>query len=133
MKFTTASVTLACAALANAQYFSAGWQPGQPVDYKGDGGAPGPTQVPVAKDAIPKKPMSLSSMFDISNILTLPPVAALFSQFGVNITEKVQNNTQVSLWDERIPLITDENISELIFDEPLTEEEEEDRVWFLVM
>ncbi|KAI6034619.1 hypothetical protein PISMIDRAFT_19671 [Pisolithus microcarpus 441] len=36
-------------------------------------------------------------------------------------------------WDERIPLITDLNYRDVIVDEELSTEEEEKRVWFLII
>ena len=39
----------------------------------------------------------------------------------------------LSPWDERIPLITDENYGELIVNETLTAQEERERIWFLIV
>ncbi|KAJ3576242.1 hypothetical protein NP233_g574 [Leucocoprinus birnbaumii] len=123
---------LALAPLASAQYFSEGWKPGQPEPKTQD--APAPAYTPGAEraHAAPTKAPSLSDFFSINTLLTSSPVASLFERFGVNITERVAL-TQANLWDERIPLITDDNFQELIVREPLTEEEEQNRVWIAVI
>lgn len=72
-------------------------------------------------------------MFDLTNILGSGPVASFAARAGYNITEKLSDIKSRKLWDERIPLITDDNYDELIVNEPLTEEEEDKRAWFLVM
>jgi hypothetical protein len=72
-------------------------------------------------------------MFDLSNLLASGPVASLAARAGINITEKLAEVKSRKLWDDRIPLITDENYGELIVNETLTEGEEKNRVWFLVI
>ncbi|KAI0375945.1 hypothetical protein BV20DRAFT_960014 [Pilatotrama ljubarskyi] len=143
--------SLLCAASASAQYFSAGWSPGQPIPPN----AP-PAQVPPAQTferpaaaapppppqaAVPNNPPAsgsasglsgLTSLFDVSRLLTAGPVAALFGKMGVNISEAVARGA-ASPWDPRIPIITDENFEEVVVREPLTEEEEKERVWFLII
>jgi hypothetical protein len=116
---------LALPPLVAAQYFSAGWQPGQPAPESQS--PPAPTYTPS-----PQSSKGLSDLFSLNTLLTLPPVASLFDRFGINITERVALST-ADLWDERIPLITDSNYNDLIVNESLTEEEEENRVWLLVM
>lgn len=116
---------LALPSLVAAQYFSAGWQPGQPLHETQS--SPAPTYTPA-----PQPAKGLSELFSLNTLLTLPPVAGLFERFGINITERVALS-RADLWDERIPLITDDNFNELIANEPLTEEEEEKRVWVVVM
>lgn len=118
---------------ANAQYFSAGWTPGQPASTE-EPSPPASTFVPA-----PKKTTSplltldgLAGLFDISNLLTLEPVASLFASVGINITEKVALQ-KANFWDERVPLITDDNYADLIVNESLSAQEEQDRVWFIVM
>jgi hypothetical protein len=69
----------------------------------------------------------------LEKILSLGPFADLFSSVGVNITEKLAAAAAERALDGRVPLITDENYDEMIVKEALTEEEERDRVWFLVM
>ncbi|XP_006456688.1 hypothetical protein AGABI2DRAFT_195701 [Agaricus bisporus var. bisporus H97] len=116
---------LALPSLVAAQYFSAGWQPGQPLHETQS--SPAPTYTPA-----PQPAKGLSELFSLNTLLTLPPVAGLFERFGINITERVALS-RADLWDERIPLITDDNFNELIANEPLTEEEEEKRVWVVVI
>ena len=129
-------ITLALAAVAlvapsRAQYFSAGWVPGQAV----------PTVTPDAS-FIPKPAKSESfpppregeSRFSLSYILSTGPATQLFNRLGINITERLEsakNNSEI--WDGRIPLITDDNYNNLIVNEVLTEEEEKSRVWLLVV
>jgi len=73
-------------------------------------------------------------LFDISKILTSEPLVSLFQRAGLNITEKLEGAIEKSkLWDDRVPLITDDNYSNLIVNEPLTEQEEHNRVWIIVM
>jgi hypothetical protein len=113
---------LVCTSSVHAQYFSEGWSPGEPTASSAPPApefTPGPTKAPVGG----------GSFFEI--LLSSEPVAYLLAKAGINITEKIRNPPQ--LWDERIQLITDENYDELIVNEPLTEEEEKQRVWFLVM
>jgi hypothetical protein len=70
-------------------------------------------------------------LFDTNKLLTSGPSVALFNRFGINITEKVAASTNI--WDERIPLITDDNYEDLVVNEILTEQEEADRVWIIVI
>jgi len=72
-------------------------------------------------------------MFDLTNLLASGPVASLAARAGINISEKLAEVRSRKLWDDRIPLITDENYEELIVNETLAEAEEKDRVWFLVI
>lgn len=119
--------SLACAAgflsltaLVDAQYFSAGWTPGQPVSTQS-----AHTSIPSSdppKQHGPGKPSFLD------NLVTVGPLAAVSSLIGLNIT-----GTPAVTWDERIPLITDENYAEMIVNETLTPEEEKERLWFLIM
>jgi hypothetical protein len=114
---------------STAQYFSAGWIPGQVV----------PTAVPSASSFKPETTSLYpsrrgESRFSLSKILSAGPIGHLFESLGINITERLeaaQANSEI--WDERIPLITDENYNNDIVNEALTEEEAKDRVWFLIM
>jgi hypothetical protein len=132
MKASALFCGLVCAASAGAQYFSAGWTPGQAVSDQ-------PSVATASFDSA--KPTSLprgaapsGSSFDINNILTSPPIASFLERFGINITERLDQARQRSkIWDERVPLITDDNFRDLIVNEKLTEEEERQRVWFMVM
>jgi hypothetical protein len=128
MKF---SCILALAAAANAQYFSEGWTPGQSVTA--EKAAPTFVGVPNPNARQQQAPdFSLSSLFDINNILNSNTVKGLFEKAGINITERLEA-AAVSPWDMRIPLITDENYFDIIVNETLTEEEEERRTWVLVV
>ena len=129
MKSLATFTLLALLASANAQYFSAGWSPGQKQ--------PDPQQ-PVASKPVsePAKPTSLRSLlnfFDTSKILKSGPSVALFNCFGINITERMEAASTAKIWDDRVPLITDDNYDDLIVNEALTEQEEIDRVWIIVM
>ena len=134
------SLTLPLLALvgsSQAQYFSKGWTPGQAVhsDVPTASFASAPSQPTetLVTPTVPAKPFSFSNLFDINNILTSEPAVALFNKFGVNITDKVQTVLQQQLWDNRVTLITDDNFHDLLVNEPMTPEEEKDRVWLLVM
>lgn len=129
-------VTLAFAALtfvapSGAQYFSAGWTPGQAVPTV----TPDTSSFdPKAKSAAFPPPREGESRFSLSYILSTGPAAQLFDRLGINITERLEaakNNTEI--WDRRIPLITDDNYNDFIVNEVLTEEEEKNRVWLLMM
>ncbi|KAF8841567.1 hypothetical protein BDN67DRAFT_966987 [Paxillus ammoniavirescens] len=119
------SSVLAVAGLANAQYFSAGWTPGQPVPT-----LPAHQPPPAARSAetagkrgiTPPKPSFLD------NLVTGGPVSAFTSLVGFNIS-----GTPEAVWDARIPLITDSNYADMIVNEELTPEEEEKRVWFIII
>ena len=126
---------LALVASSNAQYFSAGWSPGQkqpepqspehPVDSTS-------TPVPIAEPA-KTTPLSLLNLFDTTKLLTSGPSVALFNRFGINITERIEASSLAHMWDERVPLITDDNYEDLVVNEVMTEQEEADRVWVIVM
>ncbi|KIK95339.1 hypothetical protein PAXRUDRAFT_827141 [Paxillus rubicundulus Ve08.2h10] len=115
----------AVAELANAQYFSAGWAPGQPVPT-----IPAHQQPPAARPAETAKKHSITppkpSFLD--NLVTGGPVSAFTSLIGFNIS-----GTPEAVWDARIPLITDSNYADMIVNEEMTPEEEENRVWFIVI
>jgi len=135
MKLSLAAISLiALAASSNAQYFSAGWRPGQAAQETTTTAeyVPQPSSTP-PEPAQPQKPFSISSLFDFNRILTSAPAAALFSKVGINITEKVQAALDLKIWDERVELITDDNYKELIVNETMTEQEAKDRVWLIVV
>jgi len=131
MKFLSLlSTSLTLSLCANAQYFSDGWKPGQPVTRE------------VLPTAVygqqPVKPTSagFASRFSLSNVLTSGPVDSFMGKLGVNMTERLEKakaEAEAEIWDTRIPLITDDNYDELIVNEPLSAEEEADRVWFLII
>jgi hypothetical protein len=122
---------LALAATANAQYFSAGWQPGQAVTA--ESASPSSAGVPpTGKNSEPAEAFSFSSLLDFNKILTSGPVKGLFEKAGINITERLEA-AAVSPWDDRVPLITDDNYFDMVVNEPMTEEEEEKRTWVIVV
>ena len=115
---------LVVSGLARAQYFSAGWTPGQPVPtlpVNAESQAAQPTDTGKRSKA-----PALSSFLD--NLVTGGPLLALSSAIGLNFS-----GTPPVVWDERIPLITDSNYADLIINEEMTPEEEEERVWFIIM
>lgn len=116
---------LSLTGLVDAQYFSAGWAPGQ-------GQVTGqPVSSPTASPTptwLPSKQRGPGKTSFLDNLVTVGPLAAISSLIGLNIT-----GAPAVTWDERIPLITDENYAEMIVNEPLTPEEEKERVWFLIM
>jgi hypothetical protein len=128
--------TLALAALvfvapSCAQYFSAGWTPGQATPTE----TPEPTSSSLGAESTPlPSPLQGQSRFDFSYILSTGPVSRFFGRFGVNITERLEAAQGFpEIWDSRIPLVTDDNFNELIVNEELTDEEEKHRVWLLIM
>ena len=72
-------------------------------------------------------------MLDLTNIFLLPPVVSLAERFGINVTERLAEVKARKVWDERIPLITDENYESMVVHEDMTPEEEAERVWFAIM
>lgn len=124
--------SLLCVASAHAQYFSAGWTPGQ--------------KAPVAEQASPDPAYTFDPAAHaaqataaagkqpgiVDRLLTSGPVASLFGKMGLNMTDAVARGS-LSPWDERIPLVTDENFVEMIVNETLTAQEERERVWFLIV
>jgi len=130
MKLNALAVAaLTFVAPSSAQYFSAGWTPGQAV----------PFDVPPASsfetDTTPLPPQREGeSRFSWSYIQSTGPVAQLFNRLGINITERLEAaQANLEIWDRRIPLITDENYNDVIVNEALTEEEAKNRVWFLII
>ncbi|TFY67663.1 hypothetical protein EVJ58_g1493 [Rhodofomes roseus] len=127
------SASLAFALSASAQYFSDGWQPGQPVTEEAR-----PTQAyHRVQQPIPTQE-GKASKFSFKNVLTSGPVDFIASKIGVNMTEKLAQAEAAALaeqemWDPRVPLITDTNYEEIIVKESSTPEEEADRLWFLVI
>jgi hypothetical protein len=127
-------VPLAFAALAlvaptSAQYFSAGWTPGQAVPTV----TPDPSSFDPKSASLPQ-PRQGESRFSLSYLFSTGPAAQFFNRLGINITERLEaakNNSEI--WDGRVPLITDSNYNDLIVNEVLTEEEEKSRVWLLIV
>ncbi|KAG9049533.1 hypothetical protein FS837_010013 [Tulasnella sp. UAMH 9824] len=93
---------------------------------------PPPAEEPKAQSFLER----LQHAFDLENILTSAPVVAIAAKAGINITEKVQAAkaaVEGTGWDNHIPLITDENYREMIVEEPLSLDELDKRVWFLLI
>ncbi|THU91888.1 hypothetical protein K435DRAFT_862975 [Dendrothele bispora CBS 962.96] len=126
---------LAFITCVHAQYFSEGWKPGQAVSSDAPNLAPPPAFTPGIQHTPPQTESSPSSKgpLDLTRILSSGPVASLFQKAGINITEKLARMKPESPWDPRIPLITDSNFEEIIINEPLSEEEERDRTWVLIV
>ena len=123
-----------------AQYYSAGWQPGQktvredvhtrewaPGD-KFEGSPPPPVDTGVAPPA--------ETPFHWSNFFTEGPIGNVLLKVGLNYTaaREEAERRKANMWDKRIPLITDKNYESLIVNETFSnEEEEKERVWFLIV
>jgi len=115
-----------------AQYYSAGWQPGQKaVQEDADarewtpGGHPEESPSPPAETA-----------FHWSKIFTEGPIGNALLKVGLNYTaaREETERRKANIWDKRIPLITDGNYEGLIVNETFSsEEEEQDRIWFLIV
>src|SRR6266581_2295693 len=94
---------LAFIAPSLAQYFSAGWTPGQAVPT--DAASP-PSVEPETKPLPP--PRQGESRFSLSSYLlsNSGPVSRLFDRLGLNFTESLEAaKTNSDIWDIRIPLI----------------------------
>ncbi|KAG6902461.1 hypothetical protein C0995_016323 [Termitomyces sp. Mi166 len=139
MKFSALSLGLCALAAAsvNAQYFSAGWTPGQPVPkseptHVKDGMIPQEPGRKVAPERV--TPSSIVNFFDVTTLLSSSLSVSLFSKLGINITERLESALEkTKVWDNRVPLITDDNYHDLIVNEPLTPQEEHDRTWIIVI
>jgi len=123
-----------------AQYYSAGWQPGQKVvqeDANARERNPGDRpegHLPPPPDA-GAAPLA-ETPFHWSKILTEGPIGNALLKVGFNYTaaKEEAEHRKENMWDKRIPLITDENYGSLIVDETFSNEEEErERVWFLIV
>ena len=132
MKFGSlllSSSVLFAVAQASGFSYSSGWSPGQQTKQP----APAPTAAYTPEHA---QPPTTGGKPSWTSLLTSGPLNGLFSRAGVNITEKLAEAEQRAQlpWDERIPLITDANYEELLFNETFTTpEEEEERVWFIIV
>jgi hypothetical protein len=126
---TLALIPLALVAPSSAQYFSAGWTPGQAVPTE----TSSPPSFEPGTAPLPP-PRQGESRFSLSYMLSNGPVSQLFNRLGINITERLEAaKANSEIWDNRIPLITDDNYNDLLVNEVLTTEEEKNRVWFLIM
>ncbi|EJD01361.1 uncharacterized protein FOMMEDRAFT_126226 [Fomitiporia mediterranea MF3/22] len=144
------TAVLPALSFVSAQYISEGWKPGEPV-VKGQTGytyqtvetgpvPPAATDTPSAQQRrvnsdVKASVKRLSSLLSLESLLESGPVQALFGRAGVNITEKLEAaRAQEKIWDERIPLLTDDNYEDLVVEEKFeTLEEEKDRIWFIVI
>lgn len=131
-----ALASLAFVRATSAQYFSEGWKPGKPVTQAKTGFSyqPAPTQTAGTPD--PASHSVKKSFFDLSTYLEAEPMKALFGRAGVNITEKLEaaRREADNLWNSKIPLLTDDNYSNIVLEEKFNSlEEERDRLWFIVM
>jgi len=123
-----------------AQYYSAGWQPGQKVvreEADAREWAPGdhpegrPPPPPDSGAAPPAE-----TPFRWSKLLTEGPIGDALLKVGLNYTaaREEAERRKANMWDKRIPLITDDNYESVIVNETFSNEEEErERVWFLIV
>ncbi|KAH7887404.1 hypothetical protein F5I97DRAFT_824947 [Phlebopus sp. FC_14] len=118
------SSLVALAGLASAQYFSAGWTPGQPVPTLAAPPQPAPSQ----SEGAEKRGHALPKPSFLDSLVTAGPVTAITSLIGFNVS-----GAPDIVWDGRIPLITDTNYADMIVNEEMTPEEEEKRVWFILI
>lgn len=129
--------SLALTVSTNAQYFSEGWAPGKAAPSKAPETATTTTGYTPQATPTSARPLGLPSirellkMADLSNILASGPVVELAARVGINMTDKLAKAQ--NYWDDRVPLITDDNYGDLIVNETMSEQEEKDRVWFVVM
>ena len=66
-------------------------------------------------------------------LFTTGPIGELVAKTGINVTRVIEKQHIDESWDLRIPLIYDETFNETIVSEVLTREEEEERVWALLV
>lgn len=122
---------LACVGTVTAQYFSDGWSPNQSAQKETQTAAPATeSSSSVAGETTPS---AMGSIFNLTTILSSEPIASFLSRLGINVTASLEAAATTKLWDDRIPLITDDNYGEIIVNETMTPEEEEQRMWFLMM
>ncbi|KIK64873.1 hypothetical protein GYMLUDRAFT_240812 [Collybiopsis luxurians FD-317 M1] len=131
MKLLWSCVSWAFLASVHAQYFSEGWKPGQAVTQEPLASGPAATQA-----AQQNQQSSSGSDSPLGKILSSSPVSSFFAKAGLNISSLASAAGLTSTaypWDTRIPLITDMNFNDTIVNEVMTEEEEKDRTWFIVV
>lgn len=125
---------LTLTASVSAQYFSEGWAPGKPVtdEPPPPAATPGPGG---GKPVAQQQGGGLQSAFDLTKVLESGAVSKLFSRIGINISAQIEaaRAQGANPWDSRIPLITDDNYDDIVVKEVLTQQEEEKRLWFIVM
>lgn len=132
MKVAALATLAGLVAAASAQYFSEGWVPGQQVTTTAD--VVQPTPAAQAEGDAPPAPQA-ASQAGFMDTLAQGPVGSLLAKAGINLTAGMAaaKLAEENMWDRRIPLIHDDNYDELIVQEPLTAEEEAERLWFLIM
>jgi len=135
MRATVFFAALAFAPFVVAQYISEGWKPGQPLTRDVPPAAHTPGARPDGGNIPAKKEQrSLGSFFDLSRLLETGAVSSLLGKAGINVTESLKEaRAKASPWDERIPLINDDTWGDMVLNEPLTAEEEEKGLWFLII
>ncbi|KAF9782229.1 hypothetical protein BJ322DRAFT_204669 [Thelephora terrestris] len=123
-----------------AQYYSAGWKPGQKVvgeDSDAREWAPGDRpeeKTPPTSDIGATPPAE--TPFHWSQIFTQGPIGDALLKVGFNYSaaRDEAERRMANMWDTRIPLVTDDNYEDLITNEIFpSEEEEKERVWFLIV
>ncbi|KAF5333389.1 hypothetical protein D9611_002654 [Ephemerocybe angulata] len=131
------SVITLCSIPAQAQYFSQGWKPGQAAHTQAaapkEGWAPGqpierqPAGDGSAPETVETAPPKAPFDWDFGKILV-----STLQSFGMNIS--LPEGVGLDKWDDRIPLITDENYEDVIVKEEFASDEEaEKRTWVLVI
>jgi hypothetical protein len=137
MKLPLAILALAPASQA---YLSEGWKPGQPVTRYPTPSTtlnnPYPTAVSSSSESA-HKPWSIQDLrnFSVESILVSKGVSQVLSHFGLNITERLQKAREgvIPRFATDVPLITDRNYEDLIFNEEFEfEEDEENRAWAIL-
>lgn len=123
-----------------AQYFSAGWKPGQKVVQEdADGRAWTPGDHPEGRPPPPSDTGAeppAEAPFQWSRLLTEGPIGNALLKVGLNLSaaREEAERRKANMWDKRIPLITDGNYESIIVNETFSSEvEERERVWFLIV
>ncbi|KAG8759235.1 hypothetical protein FRC14_006398 [Serendipita sp. 396] len=112
--------------VATSAYFSKGWTPGAEPSTTAAKSIPSQGSGPASGNAGSPSP------FDWTKLVSEGPIGSLFQLAGVNVTERLEQAKQAAAvppFDERVPMITDENYEELI----LNPDSPSDETWFLVV
>ncbi|KAJ3760846.1 hypothetical protein EV360DRAFT_93351 [Lentinula raphanica] len=116
----------------NGQYFSEGWKPGQAVTTE----ASAPISSGRPSENNPQESQQ-GSFSVVDGILNSSSISSLFAKAGVNISSLASaaglSSKPAYPWDTRIPLITDMNFDDMIANEELTDDEEKNRAWLVVV